>query len=591
MSEARGGLSSTRDWLALKAEKEAFVSNLEGTTMREVFFIVMALPICALFGERDRDEETAATVVVSVAAATPRPPSLSHAPPFFPTVNSHTTATDLTRWIQRRGPNRRHGPRGAALLPFLVDFALLALPHVALTMPPDALLSSPAAPAFAALLTLWLARLLPFLLRCVFTRPAEDEEEQEEEQEALAALEALSGGGAATPQPQHRPRARFISAFRGGLMLLTCASILAVDFRAFPRRLAKSERYGQGLMDVGVGAFVFAAGLVVPRRRGGGKAEAPAPSLLARLAKSAQSSAPVAMLGLARLFTTKATQYAEHVGEYGVHWNFFLTVAAVGLMTAALPPSVARAPRPAALAALVLLSSHQALLSLTPLGAWVQAEARGPGWLSLNKEGVSSLPGYWGLLMLGAAVGGFLRDAATRQQASPPSAALRALLARAALGNALLWAVALLLDARVERVSRRACNAAYAAWVAALCASALLVCMVGEAATAAAAVAAERAAVQRQRPRTRMRSSSTKQQQQLNSTTPFSPLLCALNRNMLAVFLAANLLTGAVNLSLDTLAAGAWAARGGVALYLAAVCGLAAVLDVGVDVDTTKWLR
>lgn len=42
--------SSARDWLAHKAEKEAFVSNLEGTTKREVFFIVMSLPLCALLG-------------------------------------------------------------------------------------------------------------------------------------------------------------------------------------------------------------------------------------------------------------------------------------------------------------------------------------------------------------------------------------------------------------------------------------------------------------------------------------------------------------------------------------------------------------
>lgn len=51
-----------------------------------------------------------------------------------------------------------------------------------------------------------------------------------------------------------------VDAYRAGLMLLTCAAILGVDFAVFPRRLAKSETYGTGLMDLGPGAFVFATG-------------------------------------------------------------------------------------------------------------------------------------------------------------------------------------------------------------------------------------------------------------------------------------------------------------------------------------------
>ena len=51
-------------------------------------------------------------------------------------------------------------------------------------------------------------------------------------------------------------------------MLYTCICILAVDFPAFPRRYAKAEAHGSGLMDVGVGGIILASGLVSRATRG-----------------------------------------------------------------------------------------------------------------------------------------------------------------------------------------------------------------------------------------------------------------------------------------------------------------------------------
>ena len=49
----------------------------------------------------------------------------------------------------------------------------------------------------------------------------------------------------------------FLTHYRASMLLVTALCILGVDFQAFPRRFAKTEELGFGLMDIGVGSFVF----------------------------------------------------------------------------------------------------------------------------------------------------------------------------------------------------------------------------------------------------------------------------------------------------------------------------------------------
>ena len=86
-------------------------------------------------------------------------------------------------------------------------------------------------------------------------------------------------------------------------------------------------------MDLGVGSFVFGRGLV---NRG------KIPSL--------RSNVPLLVIGFIRLALTKGIEYQEHVSEYGVHWNFFFTLAAVELLTTSIriPARYQRSPHPRA---------------------------------------------------------------------------------------------------------------------------------------------------------------------------------------------------------------------------------------------------
>lgn len=123
-----------------------------------------------------------------------------------------------------------------------------------------------------------------------------------------------------------------VLAYRSTMMLLTCASILAVDFASFPRRFAKCEDFGTSLMDMGVGSFVFSNGLVSgrpkPEKDTQNKDKKPSRGGLLSVLRS---SLPVFFLGVLRGISVRGANYQTHSSEYGLHWNFFVTLGMVAI--------------------------------------------------------------------------------------------------------------------------------------------------------------------------------------------------------------------------------------------------------------------
>lgn len=373
---------------------------------------------------------------------------------------------------------------------------------------------------------------------------------------ALAALSRRGRprGGAAGATPL---RLEFINDYRALLLFLTCVAILAVDFPVFPRIFAKTETFGYSLMDIGVGSFVFSNALVSRKARAAalGRKEGGARGLLPLVKSTAVSVSPMVILGAIRLISTKSTDYQEHVSEYGVHWNFFFTLASVALLVSVLHVPIAWCVP----VGLLVAGLYQVALSSYGLEEFVLHGER-TDLFSMNKEGICSSLGYFAICSIGTWVGhclfslesggSFWAPAAPRAKGKGRSAAeveagrMKSLLFLVVLDVA-AWALTYLSATTVSPPSRRMANLTYVLFTLAY--NVFLVALL-------------RAI-------------------DLYTHGTDSLMLQGLNRNGLLLFLVANLSTGVVNMSMHTIFASDATALLVLSVYVSWLAILAATLQ------------
>lgn len=359
----------------------------------------------------------------------------------------------------------------------------------------------------------------------------------------------------------------FLTTYRAAMMIVTCLSILAVDFKVFPRRFAKVENWGTSLMDLGVGSFVFSGGVVsaraVLKNRASG---AQKPGILKRLVGAVRHSIPLLVLGLIRLWSVKGLDYAEHVTEYGVHWNFFFTL---GLM----PPFVELFDTLTALIpsyeilSLGIMVIYQVVLESTELKTYILISPRGADLLSKNREGIFSFLGYLAIFLAGRGTGTRIIPRGTSPTKSPQQA--RKSVLTSLVLQTLIWSALFYLNATYAMgfganlvVSRRLANMPYVLWVAAFnCGQLLLFCFIESVFF----------------PNVHQATDSEGESERTSFAT--SHVLKAFNHGGLALFLIANLLTGAVNLTVPTLDINAPQAMAILIAYALVLTGVALGLE------------
>ena len=306
------------------------------------------------------------------------------------------------------------------------------------------------------------------------------------------------------PSGYSHPVIRYYRAF---VMMCVCCAIFAVDFQIFPRRFAKTETFGTSLMDIGSGTMTLCNGMAA-----GFKWMYHSKSSYTEFWR--HTVAPVTMLfalGITRSVVLKLLNYHEQVIEYGVHWNFFITLAGVQSLYGIILYIVQKKiPCQMTYFTLILFGLfiayiHHYFLSHWHFDSYILSSERADNFISMNKEGIFSLAGYLSLYFLGAAVGRLLFMEPFMKQLTVLS-----------LITLFSW-IALLLAS--SEPSRRIVNVAYIAWILSCNCFILFGLFLI--------------------------------QIQLQKTLPLSFILEATASSQLVIFLAANLLTGVFNISME----------------------------------------
>ncbi|KAJ1926883.1 Glucosaminyl phosphatidylinositol (GlcN-PI) nositol acylation protein, partial [Linderina macrospora] len=195
----------------------------------------------------------------------------------------------------------------------------------------------------------------------------------------------------------------YLSIYRGEMMLMTCFCILAVDFWVFPPEFAKVETFGTSIMDLGVGSFVFSAGVVgakpfLPRHV---KDKVVKTSLVHQLKAGLWTAFPILALGIIRFVMTESVDYQKHLSEYGKHWNFFFTLGFLPIFV----PLGLYVYDDLRVTSMALLVVYQCAISLTGFGEWLLEADRAEGIIAANREGIFSFVGYLAMFLMGMSLG------------------------------------------------------------------------------------------------------------------------------------------------------------------------------------------
>ncbi|XP_075151142.1 phosphatidylinositol glycan anchor biosynthesis class W a [Haematobia irritans] len=334
----------------------------------------------------------------------------------------------------------------------------------------------------------------------------------------------------------HRPS--LFTLLRTHINLLTALCILAVDFKSFPRKFRKHRTYGAGLMDVGIGLFVFSMAIVSGR-----------PKRLSDIRKMMFPVVCLLVLGLARTLVIAGIGYGQDEHEYGKHLNAFFTLGLTKLF-GTLIGFLARKNKSLLLLGLVILAIHEITLQCGLSKYVMDPNLERTNFLSANREGLCSLPGFIALFILSQYFGQWIKskDILSYEE-------IKEKLKQMSIVSIILWII-VVTSIMVIGIARVTCNFGYVTWMLAIsitmCSLYLFVFDIVLDTILPVRSRENQLGMEVNRLEASMDSSLITKNPSIIVDSKIPIFIEAINYNGLLYFLLANVLTGMVNIFLNT---------------------------------------
>lgn len=252
-------------------------------------------------------------------------------------------------------------------------------------------------------------------------------------------------------------RPRGITYFRSAINMITSCAILACDFKIFPNTFHKSRSYGVGLMDTGIGLFVFSMGIV---------------SRPVKNWKSFKSMITqvvfLLFLGTLRTVVIRSISYHQDEREYGRDLNAFITLGMTKLIGGLLTSICFTGPS-ILLCALIIGVIHECILQSGVGEYCLSEEVPRILFLEANREGIISINGFVSLYLIAVFIGSIMYKSKHFEFER-----FKFMLLRLSIISFISWTLTFAFIFTTG-ISRRIANVGYISWLVSLATTTLMI--------------------------------------------------------------------------------------------------------------------